>query len=89
MTQSYIFSRIESAPGANHRLYFKTYKSPKFGQFVKLSDHDELKAKGYTRFVSDGNSELFHTSTERNKFYVTLLIKVDDIKEMITYEATV
>lgn len=65
----------------NARIYFKSYRSPVYGRFVKLEDHEELRSKGFVRFASDAYIIANHYSAK--------IFAVEDIKEIMLFPASI
>lgn len=65
------------------RVYFEDYtRSPVYGKFVMLGDHEECLKKGMVRFVSESKRELF----ERNShFAYTRLMTINTIKSLESF----
>lgn len=85
MTKQYVMSIADelSVNSQTGRLYFKGNRAPLFGKFVKLKDHDELLAKGFTRFVT---GQFFHLWQREQKPEYTRLIQIDNIYEIKVFK---
>lgn len=76
---------VAADTGINCRIYFGglVYRSPMFGRFVKLKDHDHVWGKGMVRFVNHSKKEKWDEKPNEN---LTKLYPLESFSKIAYYE---